>query len=430
MERNPVIFTPKMDEAAVARLAATAKQQGMETNLPSVSSQRKLEAANGERPVAMVIFNPSVSVENGNSAMKALQSDWAAATEASSTPSVNLIETETEKKDKQKARDARQPAEHDDENLQTGSKLEIQELYSAGKTTCQCCITWTDKDPFKSSDENGDSVNSKKKKQEACAIIRKREAHGGESELKTHSIQINSTRIKTLLANVFADDLSIDPSAPILTFTPPFASLIHRWEKLVKVVDEEADEDNKAFISLLKEMLDPEVQEPLKALKHLEETGCIPYDQIVLAFIPGEVIIFSENGQLEAGILRSVETRTEPFDQSRSYCVFDVDVVDWDGEQFGFLSKKWTLGPYLDGRSLIDLNVYPLRVHPNLEKVKSDLIQRGRRFEELQGRHFMSYKGSATFAESDNHPLFGRFEKEHRRPVSRPTTIGFGAMIF
>lgn len=304
------------------------------------------------------------------------------------------------------------------------SQHEVYELYSAGKTTCQCCITWTDHNPFSDRDKDENSADAKKRREDSHAIVRRREAHGGESELKTHSIQINSAPIKALLGNIFADDLSIDASAPKLTFKPPFASLVHRWDQVLSAVEEEVNEKSQSSLSILSDILGPEIQESLDALKHLDKTGCIPYDQVVLAFIPGEVILHtSKSGEIEAGILRNVDIEKSIFDPENTQCIFTADTIDWDGERFGYRNVSWALNKYPDGRRLADLSVFPLRAHPRRYEIERELIDRGKRFEELRGMHFMSYNGSATFEESDTHPLFGQFEKHRLRPVSFSNSV-------
>lgn len=281
----------------------------------------------------------------------------------------------------------------DEANIQPheiGAKIEVQLLYAGRAAYCSCCKVWDDEKPVDHADAHLRQLSEKQRQR--FAILRRQDRHG-RGTWKTHSIVINSKLIRERLTDVFRDYPNVDPHAVELSFTPPFLSFVHRWERLMHTLKEETDETARKHLTLLVDLLSPETEGLFKNLRNIQDTGYVTFDDLTLVYIFGEIVVQSFGGVVSAGILRDVSLTKE---LGIPAYVFTVDVVDWNGETFGVKKEQWALFEYKGSQRLTELSVLPLRSHPDLESITKDLIARGRIFRRLAGYHFRSYSGKAS----------------------------------
>jgi hypothetical protein len=82
--------------------------------------------------------------------------------------------------------------------------------------------------------------------------------------------------------------------------------------------------------------------------------------------------------------------------------------IDYDGTSFGYSREDSTIRHFEGYKALKELDVLPLRFHPDEKAIRKQLAFRGRRFAKLHGRHYRYYKGVATVLGKDrNITLFG-----------------------
>ena len=68
--------------------------------------------------------------------------------------------------------------------------------------------------------------------------------------------------------------------------------------------------------------------------------------------------------------------------------IFEVSVVDWNGDRFGVSAAKWYLESFTGDLEVISLPVFPLKTHPDRSQERAKLIAQGRAFQNLSGQHF------------------------------------------
>ena len=270
-----------------------------------------------------------------------------------------------------------------------GTCLDEKLVYKAKSTYCSCCDVWEDDRP---KDEHGAERNQQAEKARSKYAIIKRQDRHGLGVWKTDSIVINSKILRSHLANIFRDYPGVDAHALVLKFKSPFIPFVHRWLLLEQALESETDDTGKRHLALLIEILGPDTEDSFRRLKNLEDTGFVTFSDLTLAFICGETILHSEGCVLSAGRLNEVSIGKG---QDITFCAFDVDVVDWNGSQFGIKNTQWALLEYTGSRRLSELQVHPFRVDTNQTATKDFLIARGRMFESLQGQHFRKYVGNA-----------------------------------
>jgi len=298
-------------------------------------------------------------------------------------------------------------------DISFGQRSEIKSLYAANTSARDCCINWNEEKPYR---EDTEIARTAKAERENYAIVHKMVAKGGEDEWETFSIDVNSPAVRKRLSTVFADYPAADIAALDLSFKPPFVPFVHRWDKFLQIQQEEKSVVALSHLKLLQQLLDSELKESFRAMEHLKRTGFTTFSKAILAFVPGETIVHTAEGSISAGILRQIDLRTSPHNNTKYY-VLKVDVVDWNGHTTGVKSDTWLLNEYEGNKRLTDLDTSPLKAHSDPEKIRLRLIKRGRLFEQLRGQHFKTYTRKAIYTETTNNLLYEPQKRKATRPV-------------
>ncbi|KAJ4257572.1 hypothetical protein NW762_008697 [Fusarium torreyae] len=69
--------------------------------------------------------------------------------------------------------------------------------------------------------------------------------------------------------------------------------------------------------------------------------------------------------------------------------------LEFDGKRFGHGNLSVEIEEFQGARKITSLACYPLQYHQNEDKLRSDLIERGKKFVSLSGVHYKSYQGIA-----------------------------------
>lgn len=132
---------------------------------------------------------------------------------------------------------------------------------------------------------------------------------------------------------------------------------------------------------------------------HLEH-GEITYDHLWAVYVPRKLLFALCPVTGEPRAVRLVTSVIHHNGQSLA-----VEYVEHNaraGPQFGFAALDGIWIPEFTGVAKIaDLPAYPFKFLPDAEGVRERLIARGRKWESLQGRRFMSHD-SATAFQTDN----------------------------
>ena len=271
-------------------------------------------------------------------------------------------------------------------NVKPGMITDVKNLYQSkpdnrGKTT------WVDKypDDLEEAAENAESARY-------ALLIRNSKCYDGRKKLQIDSIVVQSPLLKKVLGSVLKDYPGITTTLDRLTFKAPFQAFIHRWKNLLEAMQSEQDLETKGHLELLYRILEAELSDDLKARDDFILNGVITYSTIWMIFEPGTTVFSVKDGHDCAA-----KFNTGHFQQTRcgNRYALNCQVVDWDGENFGFGDAQFNVWEFEGTTKITKLSAYPLEYHPNLIMVKEALIQRGKAFEDLSGYHYKNYQGLA-----------------------------------
>lgn len=80
--------------------------------------------------------------------------------------------------------------------------------------------------------------------------------------------------------------------------------------------------------------------------------------------------------------------------------------IDFDGHRFGANSIFRFIPGFTGVTPIVSLQAFPLKLHGDEQNIRSQLIERGRRFEELDGPHYCHFDGVAEYNNSNGCPEY------------------------
>lgn len=270
--------------------------------------------------------------------------------------------------------------------VKPGMITDVKNLYQT-KPDNRGKSTWVDKypDDLEVAAENAETARY-------ALLIRNKKCYDGRKTLQIDSIVVQSPLLKKALGSILKDYPGITTSLERLTFSAPFQPFVHRWSKLVDAVENEEDSETKAHLKLFHKTLEVELHDSIKARDDFILNGVITYDTCWMIFEPGSTVFTLDNGQKSA--VRLVNGNYTDTRCGKAYTL-NCQVVDWDGENFGWNSTRINIWEFQGTAKITKLSAFPLEYHPAIDKVKEDLIQRGKSFESLHGYHYKHYLGIA-----------------------------------
>ncbi|KAJ0314578.1 hypothetical protein Brms1b_006733 [Colletotrichum noveboracense] len=263
----------------------------------------------------------------------------------------------------------------------------VQDLYE-GPKKCQCCINWMTECPHGvdlaalEKDESADDESNP-------IIVRRRVTPGKAGSLVTiHSIDIRHAATRKVLIDVFKPYDGIVHNLKYLAFLAPFHQFFWRWEAFEKAVADEEDEQVKKILTILRSIVKRELAGAFAVSKELISHGMITYDYLWTLFAPGEVIY--SDCRFDGDRFFVLEGHTNNTDPSK--VELWLNYVNCSGDDFGVAVQSEYIPRFRGTRPINSLRLYPAKYHDEFDGVQKRLIERGRKFASLVGKHYKAYR--------------------------------------
>jgi hypothetical protein len=272
----------------------------------------------------------------------------------------------------------------------------IQDLYE-GQRTCQCCVDWTATCPDDMEDVNASNTPEEDESTGPPLIVRHaRTFGGGRKKFVVHTIEVRDAAVRKVLQGVFRGFDGLVPQIKYMTLWAPFKQFYWRWEKFEKAVATEEDEKTRKTLEWLRKLVWNEIGDTMKVSRELLRHGVITEKYIWTLYRPGDIIYQNYEGTHRFYILTSV------FLNSYSSCAsLSCQYVDWDGVRFGLAECSLDIVNFTGTKKITDLEAFPARFLEDREGIEEEVIARGKKFEELTGVHYLSYRESVDVAEGN-----------------------------
>ncbi|EGR51376.1 uncharacterized protein TRIREDRAFT_75247 [Trichoderma reesei QM6a] len=208
----------------------------------------------------------------------------------------------------------------------------------------------------------------------------------------TESFTINSPHMRKILLQVLSNYQDLDLELENWTFRPPYIPLVHRWQRLQDFCKETTDETLSKAGQEMIDFLLPIVGPSVNSLEQTRLTGKVKFDSLWQIFPPGELVMTQMYGQDTICRVLKHQLLGKSY-ASRGVWVIDMEYVDWNGDQCGYLTMKTKISGYEGYARAHQLPTWPIAYANDPEAIKARMIARGRQFEELRTYHFMQYEG-------------------------------------
>ena len=241
------------------------------------------------------------------------------------------------------------------------------------------------------------------------AIVHRR-ARDGRDEWATHSVEIQSPKLKAILNTVFEGYPNWQTDKDPFTFRPPFHPFFHRWDKLSLSLRAQETDEEKSHLHLLLKVLVPEITTFAVALEEFNKTRLIRFSDLWLIFPPGELVVAEIDGSTCVVRLRKTTLCSGRMGQPDLF-LLEVEQLDWNGSYCGYKELCLTIVEFAAPTLVTKLSVYPLRCAAHEQDLRTKLVRRGRLFAKYRGFHTMWCKGT-------KHVIAGSGEDKEAKPVS------------
>lgn len=242
--------------------------------------------------------------------------------------------------------------------------------------------SWTAKEP-----ENTEPAEGKDTIGHAI-VLRQQKSKDSRKGYEIHSIVIQSSALKSALGEILEGYPGVFCNLDRLVFKAPFAPFIHRWGAILEYLNKDGlDDVTKSHIVLLRDILQKELADTIRALEDYVQNGVVTYEHAWTVFQPGAVVL-SSSGVGDHVALRLKSASYDKTDNDGDFFGLKCQSVNWNGKSFGWSEEYLKLSEFEGIQSIAELPVLPLAFHPRKEHLKHMLIERGKRFAALSGYHY------------------------------------------
>lgn len=142
--------------------------------------------------------------------------------------------------------------------------------------------------------------------------------------------------------------------------------------------------------------LDKDFAETKKTLYPMLENNQITFDLLWALFKPNAIAYCSTYGDSDEGRAFKIDfaTKESNFMKGSWYNV-EGRYLEYDGKSFGMGTLHTEVPSFQGVRKISSLECFPLQYHKDAEKIREHLIERGKKFVQLQGMNYRYHKGMA-----------------------------------
>ncbi|KIW93447.1 uncharacterized protein Z519_06052 [Cladophialophora bantiana CBS 173.52] len=227
-------------------------------------------------------------------------------------------------------------------------------------------------------------------------LVRKQKSYDSRKKYDIHSIIVQSPWLKKCLGIILDDYPGITTNLDRLVFRAPFHPFVHRWDRLVSLLEKDDFEEDTArdHLKLFRDVLFEELKNAIAAKIDLVKNGVITFEYLWTIFEP-QTLVYSVSDGKECVFKLNSSTRATDQRRGLDFLQLDVWSVDWDGTKFGQHHTYLQNYEFAGTTPITSLQAYPLEFHSEREQLMHRLVVRGKLFECLAGYHYKAYRGVA-----------------------------------
>ncbi|KAF4308463.1 Multicopper oxidase type 1 [Botryosphaeria dothidea] len=209
--------------------------------------------------------------------------------------------------------------------------------------------------------------------------------------LRMASVTVQSPHVKRVFCELFKDHHNIgDMRLRNPVFKPPYRELYYVWPQFEEAVEKETDPVASEHLQLFHSLVKKDVQRMRNKQLPLDKQHKATFDTLFTYFQPGQVVYHKVEGYDRFFKVFSAEYSSH----DRPSCMtVDYAELEWDGVRLGWKKKTFDSWRFPGSMKVTELKMFPAELHPQYEKIKARLLQRGKRWEAMMKPTVVEYEG-------------------------------------
>lgn len=157
-------------------------------------------------------------------------------------------------------------------------------------------------------------------------------------------------------------------------------------------------EEKRQHLKVLIKYIDKDYDHVKSSLYPMLEHGLITFDLLWALWKPNTLAYTTTYGSHEEPRVFKVDTAEKHYHLSKGeFYYVDGKYFEYDGKQFGYGHMMEEIPEFKGAKKITSLGCYPLKYHKNEQKLRKQLIERGKKFVTLGGVHYKSHHGMAYY---------------------------------
>ncbi|KAG5757734.1 hypothetical protein H9Q72_014125 [Fusarium xylarioides] len=178
--------------------------------------------------------------------------------------------------------------------------------------------------------------------------------------------------------------------------------------------------EKKQHLKILIKYLDHDFESTKESLYPMLKNGLITFELLWALWKPDTLVYATTYGNASEPRVFKVESAHLHHSVMRgSYYHVEGKYMEFDGKRFGYGNTSVEIDGFQGAKKIKSLTCYPLQYHHNEQKLRLDLIERGKKFASLSGVHYKSYKGIAFMKRRNGSVM--KFNIQSSRVMIDPT---------
>ncbi|KAJ5042279.1 uncharacterized protein L3040_004831 [Drepanopeziza brunnea f. sp. 'multigermtubi'] len=154
----------------------------------------------------------------------------------------------------------------------------------------------------------------------------------------------------------------------------------------------------RKHLKVLLKYLDKDYSATKKTLYPMLDSGLVSFEYLWALYKPNTLAYTTTYGSEDEPRAFKIELaeKEHSFMKGEWYSI-EGKYLEHDGKQWGMGTMDCEVPAFKGARKITSLNCYPLKYHKNEEKLRADLVERGKKFVALQGVNYKSHEGMAYY---------------------------------
>ncbi len=230
----------------------------------------------------------------------------------------------------------------------------------------------------------------KPKSHRACLVLTREYDHRG--KVLYTVLEIQSRHLLRVLRKVVGNYPGVDFTARTVRLFEPPQCLFHYQDELRRHAQESNNEQEKSHVRLCLQYMEKTFHREIKMLKSSESPE-LEFRDLWIAFKPGCLVYTEMNGHERIMRLQSIEKEKDDDDELDRWTL-STECIQYSGNNVGLKQCiPIKIERYAGCKPICDLDLVPLHLHPEEERIRCDLLKRGRKYLSLWGFHHRFYDG-------------------------------------